>query len=300
MRFQWGWKDNWQFESVHCFQLWYVGSEQVSQHGLFRLSHPRAVLYLIVSALCSPLDCSPPGSSVHGDSPSRDSAVSCHFLLWGIFYPRDRTKVSCIAGGFFTNWATREAFVNNYCVSEEVICSTAHVRQEVLARSWVGIVGGMHLWAPPRKWWNFMLHHCCCVHWVNHARREYSMSATITDASARREYCYGCWASQERINLSAVPAAPGVSSQPLSLPFAHQGFSEQWGQSDQQDNWRHKQDQQYLILSEIFFYKYSNSELIYHPGILIKAHNICLRDFAEVNPGACTYFQNACWIKPSW
>ena len=27
----------------------------------------------------------------------------------GSFQPRDRTQVSCIAGGFFTSWATREA-----------------------------------------------------------------------------------------------------------------------------------------------------------------------------------------------
>ena len=29
----------------------------------------------------------------------------------GSSQPRDRTQVSCIAGGFFTNWATREALV---------------------------------------------------------------------------------------------------------------------------------------------------------------------------------------------
>ena len=32
----------------------------------------------------------------------------CHALLQGIFQPRDRTQVSCIAGRFFTIWATRE------------------------------------------------------------------------------------------------------------------------------------------------------------------------------------------------
>ena len=135
------------------------------------------------------------------------------FPFWGdLPNPRDRTKVSCIAGGFFTDWATRKAFVNNDRVTAEFICSTAHVRQEVLTRSWVGIVRGMHLRAPPRKWWNFTAHHCCCVYWVNYKRREYRMSATIVDASAKREYFYGCCASQERINLSAVPTAPGVSS----------------------------------------------------------------------------------------
>ena len=35
--------------------------------------------------LCDPMDCSPPGSSVHGDSPGKDTGVGCHALLQGIF-----------------------------------------------------------------------------------------------------------------------------------------------------------------------------------------------------------------------
>ena len=35
--------------------------------------------------LCDPMDCSPPGSSVHGDSPSKNTGMSCHALLQGIF-----------------------------------------------------------------------------------------------------------------------------------------------------------------------------------------------------------------------
>ena len=35
--------------------------------------------------LCDPMDCSPPGSSVHGDSPGKNTRVGCHTLLQGIF-----------------------------------------------------------------------------------------------------------------------------------------------------------------------------------------------------------------------
>ena len=35
--------------------------------------------------LCNPMDCSPPGSSVHGDSPVKNTGVGCHALLQGIF-----------------------------------------------------------------------------------------------------------------------------------------------------------------------------------------------------------------------
>ena len=66
-----------------------------------------AVLYLVAQScptLCDPMACSPPGSSVHGDSPGMSTGVGCHALLQGISsQPRDQTKVSCIASGFFTN-----------------------------------------------------------------------------------------------------------------------------------------------------------------------------------------------------
>ena len=35
--------------------------------------------------LCDPMDCSPPGSSVHGDSPGKSTRVYFHALLQGIF-----------------------------------------------------------------------------------------------------------------------------------------------------------------------------------------------------------------------
>ena len=35
--------------------------------------------------LCKPMDCSPPGSSVHGDSPGKNTGVGSHFLLKGNF-----------------------------------------------------------------------------------------------------------------------------------------------------------------------------------------------------------------------
>ena len=39
----------------------------------------------VVSNSCNPMDYSPPGSFVHGDSPGRNTGVGCHALLQGIF-----------------------------------------------------------------------------------------------------------------------------------------------------------------------------------------------------------------------
>ena len=43
--------------------------------------------------LFDPMDCSPPGSSVHGDFPGKRTGVGCHFLLWGSSPARDQTQV---------------------------------------------------------------------------------------------------------------------------------------------------------------------------------------------------------------
>ena len=52
--------------------------------------------------LWDPMDCSVPGSSVHEDSPGKNTGTDCHALLQGIFPTQDRTQFSQIAGGFFT------------------------------------------------------------------------------------------------------------------------------------------------------------------------------------------------------
>ena len=52
--------------------------------------------------LYNPMDCSPPGSSVHG-IPRQEYWSGFPFPITGeSSQPRDRIRVSCIAGGFFT------------------------------------------------------------------------------------------------------------------------------------------------------------------------------------------------------
>ena len=57
--------------------------------------------------LCNPMDYSPPSSSVHGISQARILEWVTISFPRGSFQPRDWTVVSCIAGRFFTIWATR-------------------------------------------------------------------------------------------------------------------------------------------------------------------------------------------------
>ena len=55
--------------------------------------------------LCDLMDCSPPGSSVHGILQARIVEWVAMPSSRGSSGPRDQTCVSCIAGGFFTVWA---------------------------------------------------------------------------------------------------------------------------------------------------------------------------------------------------
>ena len=64
--------------------------------------------------LCNPVDCSPPGSSVHG-------ILWARILQWvdilfsrGSSPPRDQTWVSWSAGRDFTIWASRQAPAKNW------------------------------------------------------------------------------------------------------------------------------------------------------------------------------------------
>ena len=53
--------------------------------------------------LCDPLDCNPSGSSVHGIFQARTQEWVAIPFSKGSTPPRDGTRVSRIAGGFFTN-----------------------------------------------------------------------------------------------------------------------------------------------------------------------------------------------------
>ena len=69
--------------------------------------------------LCDPVDCSPPGSSIHG-------ILQVRILEWvaisfsrGSSRSRNQTRVSRIAGGCFNLWATRDRTKSWYNLSRK-------------------------------------------------------------------------------------------------------------------------------------------------------------------------------------
>ena len=86
---------------------WTSGCWPLSIEGM-----PWGMLCLVAQScltLCNPMDCSLPGSSVHG-------ILQARILEWvaipssrGSSQLRDWTQVSCVLGRYFTFWYTREA-----------------------------------------------------------------------------------------------------------------------------------------------------------------------------------------------
>ena len=62
---------------------------------------PVCVSHSVVSALCDPMDYSLPVSSVHGILQARILEGDTISVSRGSSQPKDQTRVSCVAGGFF-------------------------------------------------------------------------------------------------------------------------------------------------------------------------------------------------------
>ena len=87
--------------------LWNWGSKQAASKKA-KLPVKEKVAQLCLT-LCDQMNCSPAGSSVHGILQTRILEWVAILAYRGSSHPRDQTQVSCIADGFFTSWATREA-----------------------------------------------------------------------------------------------------------------------------------------------------------------------------------------------
>ena len=73
--------------------------------GTWVAEDPTCLVVQSCPSLCNPRDCSLPGSSVHVDSPGKNTGVSCHALLQGIFptqgsnpgFPHCRKILHCLS-----------------------------------------------------------------------------------------------------------------------------------------------------------------------------------------------------------
>ena len=77
-----------------------------------------------MSDCCDPVDCIPPGSSVHAIFQARILEWIDILSSGKYSQSRDQTCISCIAGGFLTVWATRE--VHKWFLEKELLLKTKY------------------------------------------------------------------------------------------------------------------------------------------------------------------------------
>ena len=93
---------------------WVSSSHQVAIVLELQLQHQpfqwiKCEVAQLCPILCDPVDCSLPGSFIHGIFQARVLERVAISFSRGSSQPRNRTWVSCTAGRHFTIWATREA-----------------------------------------------------------------------------------------------------------------------------------------------------------------------------------------------
>ena len=113
--------------------------------------------------LCDPMDCSPPGSSVHGILQARILELAAMPFSRGSSQSRDWTQVSFIAGGFFTTWATKKA-PNTWKIHADIV----FWHRYVLAFSKRGAI-----WVPSKHFSCDWRGKVVCLCWVNHHKHCY-------------------------------------------------------------------------------------------------------------------------------
>ena len=69
--------------------------------------------------LCYPMDCSLPGSSVHGISQTRILEWLAISISKGFSGPRGQTPISCLSGRFFTTEPPRKSYLNS-CLKKKI------------------------------------------------------------------------------------------------------------------------------------------------------------------------------------
>ena len=92
-----------------------VNKDNVKEWNVQMLSFERVLCFVtqLCPTLCDPMDCSPPGSSVHGDSPGKNTGVGYHALLQGIFPTQGSNPGLLNCRQTLWAWATREALAQS-------------------------------------------------------------------------------------------------------------------------------------------------------------------------------------------
>ena len=87
-----------------------VSQKENHQYSIL-MDESESEVYQLCPKLCNPMDCSPPGSSIHGILQARVLEWGAITFSRGSAWPRDQTQVPHIISRHFTIWATREVLL---------------------------------------------------------------------------------------------------------------------------------------------------------------------------------------------
>ena len=90
----WFWMQKAPTESLQQDILWEDILERV--FCLYNFIQSKDYMFIVAATLCDPMNCSLPGSSVHGISQARILECVAISFSKGSFWPRDQIQVSCI------------------------------------------------------------------------------------------------------------------------------------------------------------------------------------------------------------
>ena len=149
------------------------------------------------------MDCSPPGSSVHG-------ILQARLLEWVAIYssrgsspPRDQTSISCIGRWILHCWAPREAYIKELAVLKAIhptytlIQGLANCTPQTKARSLLVCINKMlldHTQACSFVccWW-WVPHHCSTVKDLEHRPHALQSLKDILTGSLHKKFASLCF-----------------------------------------------------------------------------------------------------------
>ena len=185
---------------VHLTSLLISQGQSISLRSLWR----EVIVTQLCLTLCDPMDCSPPGFSIHG-------ILQARILEWvaipfsrGSSRPRDWTWVSHIAARFFTSWATGEAWKPRlFCLGPHLLfwlqLSTGHPYPQPSS-----LESGVCLWEQP-VWWLLLLSDLI---WPSVQREQVPASSACSPCVPRMVLCYSSCVTLP-LPLTRPPASQG-------------------------------------------------------------------------------------------
>ena len=144
-----------------------------------------------------------PGSSVNGILQARRVEWVAISFPKQSSQPRDRTQVSCSAGGFFTVWATKEVL----CIQDIYIWHIWHTYKLLYFQHYLSrviyimkIQKNCAMMTPSLQWWRVHANLLSCV-WLFVTRWTIAHQASLSMGVSRQEY----WSGLPRAPPRALP-----------------------------------------------------------------------------------------------